>query len=229
MATAEASSVATPSRIRKARQTSSNTNIAPPVGALKATPRPAPAAAVRRSTWSRGGRRRQAGDLGVRATAPIWTLGPSRPRARPEPMARTPPTNFTGTVRETGRLRLAPGHGLHVLDAAARRERREADEGPRDPGGRGGAEHRHEPPQGRPLVRPRQERVAGRSGRVQGEAEEGSEDPGEGAGEHRRRGQHRQAVRLLEWLARFHGDWGQLRVRATGFRWGRARKVRRAT
>src|SRR5271166_931067 len=31
--------------------------------------------------------------------APIWTLGPSRPSASPDPMADTPPTNFTGMTR----------------------------------------------------------------------------------------------------------------------------------
>ena len=35
--------------------------------------------------------------------APICTVGPSRPRARPAPMASMPPRNFTGSrVNEAG-------------------------------------------------------------------------------------------------------------------------------
>ena len=51
-AAALATSVATINRVRKARATSSKTNMAPPSGALKATPNPAPAkdaVSVRRS------------------------------------------------------------------------------------------------------------------------------------------------------------------------------------
>jgi len=33
--------------------------------------------------------------------APIWTVGPSRPRASPAPIASTPPKNFTG-IRISG-------------------------------------------------------------------------------------------------------------------------------
>ena len=53
--------------------------------------------------------------------APICTLGPSRPSARPEPMASTPPTNLTG-IRRYGAcgsapLRTASTCGMPLPDA----------------------------------------------------------------------------------------------------------------
>ncbi len=58
--------------------------------------------------------------------APICTLGPSRPSARPEPIASRPPTNFTGMQAERRRRQLPAQHRLDVGDAAAGGVRREA-------------------------------------------------------------------------------------------------------
>ncbi len=72
--------------------------MAPAIGALKAVARPAPAPAASNTLqsgqlrWNTFPKRRA-------MLAPIWTLGPSRPSASPDPMANTPPTNFTGMTR----------------------------------------------------------------------------------------------------------------------------------
>ena len=95
IADAEAPSAAIAMRGSKRRNNSSSTNMAPASGALNAVARPAPAPAATSAllssqlhlkTWARK----------CATLAPICTLGPSRPRASPEPMASTPPTNFAG-------------------------------------------------------------------------------------------------------------------------------------
>jgi hypothetical protein len=75
---------------------SSSTNTAPAIGALKAVARPAPAPAAI-STRQSGQLRRNSEPTKWAMVAPICTLGPSRPSARPEPIASTPPANFTGS------------------------------------------------------------------------------------------------------------------------------------
>ena len=99
IAVAEAPSAAMAMRVSKRRTNSSSTKMAPAIGALKAVARPAPAPAassMRQSSQS------QRNHLPTRwaSVAPIWTLGPSRPRARPPPMASVPPTNLTGMRRK---------------------------------------------------------------------------------------------------------------------------------
>ena len=75
---------------------SSSTNTSPAIGALKAVARPAPAPAAR-STRKSAQHNRQTRAAKTAIPAPIWTVGPSRPSASPEPIASIPPKNFTGT------------------------------------------------------------------------------------------------------------------------------------
>ena len=89
--------VARTSRGVKLSVSSSNTKIDAPIGALKATARPAPAPAAFMMVRSgASGRKRRAHVVPI--AAPICTVGPSRPSASPDPMARRPPKNFTGTT-----------------------------------------------------------------------------------------------------------------------------------
>ena len=82
----------------KSRWTSSSTKTIPASGALKAAAKPAPAPAASSVRRSRGVVRNHS--LTICPTAPpIWMVGPSRPRARPAPMPRSPSTNFVGRTR----------------------------------------------------------------------------------------------------------------------------------
>ena len=73
--------------------------MAPPNGALNATPRPAPASADRivRPSWAFSRVRRASSPP---TASPICTVGPSLPSAMPTPSARVPPTNFAGITRQ---------------------------------------------------------------------------------------------------------------------------------
>ena len=51
--------------------------------------------------------------------APICTVGPSRPSAKPGPMASNPPKNFTGTTAERCGFDFAGEDGFNTLHAAA--------------------------------------------------------------------------------------------------------------
>ena len=77
---------------------SSSTKIAPAPGELKAVARPAPAPPAISALRSFVSRRKNP-PMTCAAVTPICTLGPSRPKARPLPMARTPPANLTGISR----------------------------------------------------------------------------------------------------------------------------------
>ena len=77
------------------------TKMAPAIGALNAVARPAPAPAAS-STLQSGQPRRNSLPTRCPMVAAIWTVGPSRPSASPEPIASTPPTNFTGMMRRCG-------------------------------------------------------------------------------------------------------------------------------
>jgi len=81
-ATEAAPSVATSSQGVKLLVSSSKTKTDPPMGALKATasPAPAPAAPTTLRSWSSFTSTREINRL---SEAPIWTVGPSRPSARP--------------------------------------------------------------------------------------------------------------------------------------------------
>ena len=93
----QADSVAIAARSSKRRNSSSNTKMAPASGALNAaaSPAPAPAARSARPSAVRSLNKR---DQRCPIVAPIWTVGPSRPRAMPTPSASTPPTNLTGNT-----------------------------------------------------------------------------------------------------------------------------------
>src|SRR4051812_20848953 len=83
--------------------TSSRVKRVPPIGALKATARPAPPSAVCIILTSESGSRaRLAASAPI--AAPMCTVGPSRPSTRPDPMLSTPPTNFAGSRRICGGL-----------------------------------------------------------------------------------------------------------------------------
>ena len=100
MAPADAPKVTMVIRVSKRRTSSSSTKTAPPMGALNAVARPAPAPAAR-SIWQSSSWRRKSFPTRWAVLAPICTIGPSRPSARPEPIASTPPTNFTDIRRYT--------------------------------------------------------------------------------------------------------------------------------
>src|SRR3984885_1078460 len=107
-------------RDSKRRTSSSRTKIAPAIGALNAVARPAPAPAAR-STLQSG--QLQPNSFPIRGAmgAPLGTLGPSRPSASPAPIASTPPTNFTGMMRDGGSgsspLNTASTWGVPLPDA----------------------------------------------------------------------------------------------------------------
>ena len=96
MAEQEVPSAAMAIRVSNRRTSSSSTKTAPAMGALKATASPAPAPAANRAIRSEVGSRKVLPQNWARL-APICTLGPSRPRAKPPPIANRPPTNFTGS------------------------------------------------------------------------------------------------------------------------------------
>ena len=98
IAAADAPSVAIVMRVSKRRISSSSTKTEPAIGALKAVARPAPAPAASRMRASAALRRKMRPTKWA-TLAPICTDGPSRPSARPAPMASRPPTNFTGSRR----------------------------------------------------------------------------------------------------------------------------------
>ena len=98
IALADAPSAAIAIRNSNRRTNSSSTKMAPAIGALNAVARPAPAPAASNT--------RQSGQLRRKILPTRWprvpamcTLGPSRPSASPAPIASTPPTNFTGMMR----------------------------------------------------------------------------------------------------------------------------------
>ena len=93
-----AASVAAKTWAPKSRCISSSTNTRPASGALKAADSPAPAPAAISVRRSRGVARSQPPSIWPTAP-PICTVGPSRPSARPPPMASTPPANLTGSTR----------------------------------------------------------------------------------------------------------------------------------
>ena len=98
MAAVHAVAVATTVRVSKRCSISSKTKSMPPIGALNAVARPAPApAASSAGHCSRTIRTRVA--IIDPSAAPICTVGPSRPSASPPPMARMPPKNLTGITR----------------------------------------------------------------------------------------------------------------------------------
>src|SRR6476469_5794054 len=83
--------------------TSSRVKRVPPIGALKATARPAPPSAVCIILTSESGSRaRLAASAPI--AAPMCTVGPSRPSTSPDPMLSTPPMNFAGSSRICGGL-----------------------------------------------------------------------------------------------------------------------------
>jgi hypothetical protein len=97
IAPVEAARAAIAMRGSNRRTSSSSTNTAPAVGALKAAARPAPAPAAISALAS--GHFRPVSFPAIWATiAPICTLGPSRPSASPDPIASRPPTNLTGST-----------------------------------------------------------------------------------------------------------------------------------
>ena len=98
MAVADAPSATIAIRSSNCRTNSSSTKTAPAIGALKAVASPAPAPAASSTLQSTQSRRNKRPIL-FAMLALICTLGPSRPSASPEPMASTPPMNFTGTKR----------------------------------------------------------------------------------------------------------------------------------
>ena len=78
---------------------SSSTNTPPAIGALNAVASPAAApAATRMRTSARF--RRSAAPTMMAMLPPICTDGPSRPKARPDPMASSPPTYLIGRIRK---------------------------------------------------------------------------------------------------------------------------------
>lgn len=87
-------------RKRKLPVTSSKTNSAPPIGALNATASPAPDTEVC-SRRSCSGRRAQRA-VSAPTAAPMCTIGPSRPRTRPDPIDRSAPTNLEGSTDRGG-------------------------------------------------------------------------------------------------------------------------------
>ena len=96
MAVEEVPSATMVMRGSKRRTSSSSTKTAPAIGALNATARPAPApeaSSIRSSSWEW----RNRSPMRWATTAPICTLGPSRPSAMPEPIAESPPRNLTGS------------------------------------------------------------------------------------------------------------------------------------
>src|SRR6266478_3505667 len=72
--------------------------------------------------------------------APIWTAGPSRPRASPVPIASTPPMNFTGIRIRDGGGCSSCSKRLDVRDAASLCPWREF---PDEPGGQSGGDGRN--------------------------------------------------------------------------------------
>ena len=95
IAPADVPKVAIAIRVSNRRTSSSSTKTPPAIGALNAAASPALAGRQQHLTIRKGA----AEDSPSRKAmpAPICTLGPSRPRARPEAIANTPPTNFIGT------------------------------------------------------------------------------------------------------------------------------------
>ncbi len=84
---------------------SSSTNTPPAMGALKAVASPAAAPPATRTRRSARLRRVRVATM-TAAVPPIWTDGPSRPRAMPLPMANSPPMYLTGRIRNrSGRTR----------------------------------------------------------------------------------------------------------------------------
>ena len=83
--------------------TSSSTNTAPPSGAPKAEARPAAAPPEMRTRPSSGEKPKRRARFPPRF-APIETLGPSRPSARPAPIAASPPRNVTTSTRSSPSL-----------------------------------------------------------------------------------------------------------------------------
>jgi hypothetical protein len=80
---------------------SSRTKTAPAIGALKPVAKPAPAPAAIKTLQSCQLRRKSLPTTWA-IVEPICTLGPSRPSASPEPIAKTPPKNFTNSRRGGG-------------------------------------------------------------------------------------------------------------------------------
>ena len=81
----------------KSLRSSSRTKTTPARGAPKAAARPAPAPAdisMRSSDF----RRPESLEKPLPTIPPSWMLGPSRPRARPEPMAMIPPKNLSSST-----------------------------------------------------------------------------------------------------------------------------------
>ena len=107
-------------RVSNRLTSSSSTNTAPAMGALKAVARPAPAPAASRARQSSSLQRNVAPSR-CDTVAPIWTLGPSRPSASPEPMASSPPKNLTGMRRYgawgSAPLKTASTCGMPLPDA----------------------------------------------------------------------------------------------------------------
>jgi hypothetical protein len=120
MAVADAPSAAIATRSSYRRTSSSRTKMARAIGALNAVARPAPEPAAS-STLQSGQPRRNSLPTRCPMVAAIWTVGPSWPSASPEPIANTPPTNFTGMMRNgacgSSSLRTASTCGMPLPDA----------------------------------------------------------------------------------------------------------------
>ncbi len=154
-----AARVATNSQGVKLLVSSSKTNTDPPMGALKATARPAPAPAASitfRSSSCRTTKR----PTKEPSEAPICTVGPSRPSARPDPIASKPPKNLIRTI-ECGAGFTSPLNTASTLwtplpsaDGAKRTTRSRARAAPNKP-----KRERREPANVRPSVRPKYQQV----------------------------------------------------------------------
>jgi hypothetical protein len=120
MAVADAPRATITTRSSNRRTNSSRTKMAPTIGALNAVARPAPAPAAS-NTLQSGQPRRNSLPIRCAMAAAIWTLGPSRPSASPEPIASTPATNFTGMIRNgacgSSSFRTASTCGMPLPDA----------------------------------------------------------------------------------------------------------------
>jgi len=95
IAVAAAANAAMAVRRSKLWTSSSSTKAEPAKGALNAVAKPAPAPAANSARQSGQGRRKIR-PINTATVAPICTVGPSRPSARPPPIASTPPANLTG-------------------------------------------------------------------------------------------------------------------------------------